>query len=185
MLNLVDLPGFKYGNPPAVSLWYGLWCPLTDCFILVSYDLKQLKQIQALTVSKLLTVLVELDPQLYQNNTIDNLCACDWTLTDSEAINFTLVLKKEFCYNSVKQIQPSVLKNPQQVKKIQTWFIFVWYWVDYIDRCLSNSFNELVASVFDISTVGVFQKEIYKILLLEHDPSTAEEKIKKVLTNHV
>lgn len=185
MQNLENLPGFKYGTPPVITPWYGLWSPLTDCFILVGYDIQQLKKIQALTVSKLLTVFIELDPALYQNNIIDNSCACDWTLTDSEAINFTSVLKQHFWYDGVKQICPAVCKNLAEIKKIQTWFMFVWYWIDYIDMYLSNSFNELTALAFDIANPNLLQNSIYKILLLEHEPSVAEQKIKEIITNHV
>jgi hypothetical protein len=182
VLDLVNQPGFEYGLPPeADDSWFGLWCPLLDCFLLVNHDFKLLQQIQTLTLSKILTVIVKLDSNLHKKNVIDNGCASGWTVTNPEEINFTLVLRPNFYQDKIKNIMPSTLSSPEEVYRVQTWMIFVWRWIKYIDHNISNPFVDFTGFVLDLGSNNQLQKKIYQILLLEDDPIHAENLIKQLI----
>lgn len=181
MQDLMALPEFDYGCPSFEQKWFALWCPLLDCFVLVSDNLPQLTKIQALTVSKILTVLVRLDLELHENNIIDNSCACNWTLPETEAINFTLVLRKNFHQHTVSHIIPSTIQDNEQVNQVQVWLFFVWRWIKYIENHLSDHFSDMAVSVFDCELPTPLSKNIYKILLLHTDPVEAEKHIQELI----
>ena len=184
MQNLIDLPEFDFGYPLPTQDWFGLWSPLLDCFVLVDDNLGQLRKVQALTVSKLLTVIVRLDENLHKQNIIDNSCASNWTLLDSEAINFTLALKQNFFYDTVKVLQPATTVITEEISGLLTWFLFVLYWVNRLEQQHYNPFVELTSYAFDQIYVDSKQQKIYHVLLLNDAIDQARAQIQEILTCH-
>jgi hypothetical protein len=180
VLNLIEQPGFDYGYPK-LNQKFGLWCPLFDCFLMVGHDLDQLADVQLLTSSKVITILIELDLLTTDVNIIDNEVCSLWTVTDSELINFTLIFKK---INSIPvlSIQPKSVDNPEEVNKMQVWFIFVNHWVAQLNK---QNYADLAVKfinfVMGINLPDQPKQQIYKILLLEDHIDTANNQIKQLL----
>lgn len=184
MSTLPTISGFDNGYPPSNLPWYGLWCPLLDCFLWCHYDFEKLKNTQALTFSKILTVLVQLDCKFYQQNIIDNSCAINWTLINAEAINFTLALKQNFHYRPITDLRPAkILDNPEAIE-IQHWFSLVWNCLTFINLHARNNFLDTTAIAFGVNDKNCLAQEIYKTLLLELDIAQAQSKIEKLLETH-
>jgi len=180
MLNLIDQPGFDYGYPKLTPK-FGLWCPLFDCFLMVGHDFNLLADVQLLTSSKVITILIKLDLLATDVNVIDNEVCSSWTVTDSELVNFTLIFKK---INStpILSIQPKSVDNPEEVNKMQVWFIFVNHWVSQLNE--QNNGNlavKFINFVMGINLPDQPKQQIYKILLLEDNIDTANNQIKKLL----
>lgn len=174
----------NYGYPNLIDPpWFGVWCPLLDCFLMVHHDRRQLQQLQTLTMHKILTVIVPLDSSLYKNQIIDNTCATNWTVTNPEFINFTLVLKEKFM-NYMVDIIPVEVADPCEVDRVQSWVLFVWKWLTYINTQLADPHHEFGAYI-----LGILPNQkllpIYQILLLEQDPAAAELQIQQVLDSYV
>jgi len=180
MLNLVEQPGFDYGYlKPSPKL--GLWCPLFDCFLMVGHDYNLLSDVQLLTSSKIITVLVKLDLPTVDCNLIDNEVCSMWTVLDSELINFTLVFKK---INDIPalSIKPTLVGELEEVNKIQAWFIFVSHWVTQLTvQCNSNRAITFIDFVMGNPTLDQVKQQIYKILLLEDNINTANNQINQIL----
>lgn len=180
MLNLVEQPGFDYGYPkPSPKL--GLWCPLFDCFLIVGHDYNLLSDVQLLTSSKLVTVLVKLDLTATDCNIIDNEVCSSWTLLDSELINFTLVFKK---INDIptSAIQPKLVAELEEVNKLQAWFIFVSNWVTHLtNRSNAGRAITFIDFVMGNTSVDLVKQQIYKILLLEDNVNTASSQINLII----
>jgi hypothetical protein len=180
MLNLIDQPGFDYGYPKPTTK-FGLWCPLFDCFLMVGHDFNLLSDVQLLTSSKVITMLIELDLLTADINVIDNEVCASWTVTNSELINFTLIFKK---INSIPTlpIQPKLVDFPEEVNKMQVWFIFVSHWVAQLNE--QNNADRAVKFINFVMGVNLpdqKKQQIYKILLLENDIDTANNQIKQLL----
>lgn len=175
--------GYPNFEPPH---WYGLWCPVLDCFMLVHYDLNLLLEIQLLASTKILTVPVELDIELAKQQTIDNQCCVGWTVQDPESINFT------FVYQKPKQIwpvviQPSDPKNLDESTQVQSWFVFLLEWANWLKNYpginIDTRVKNFICHVMDLPRVDYKQK-IYKILLLAKDQPQAEQELKQFLQDH-
>jgi hypothetical protein len=180
MLNLVEQPGFDYGYPkPSPKL--GLWCPLFDCFLMVGHDYNILSDVQLLTSSKIITILIQLNLPATESNIIDNEVCSSWTLLDSESINFTFVFKK---INDVptSEIQPKLVVDLEEVNKLQVWFIFVNNWVTHLShRSNSNRAIKFIDFVMGNPTPDQVKQQIYKILLLEDSINIANNQINQLL----
>ena len=173
-----------YGYPNLIDPpWFGVWCPLLDCFLMVHYNLEQLRRLQTLTMHKILTVILPLDTNLYKNQIIDNTCASKWTVVNPEFINFTMILKEKFLKSTV-DIMPVEVVNPSEVDRVQSWLLFVWKWLTYIDTTLADTHHDFSAYILGI-TPNQKLLPIYQILLLEQDPTLAESQIQKVLASYV
>jgi hypothetical protein len=181
MLNLVEQPGFDYGYPKS-NPKLGLWCPLFDCFLMVGDDYNHLADIQLLTSSKILTMLVELEISSNDSNMIDNEVCSNWTIPEPESINFTLVFKKINTGVPSFPISAKVLNNPEEVNKIQVWFTFVSSWVTQLNnRSKLNRAIKFINFVMDINPDDQLKQKIYKILLLGDDCDTINKQIKQLL----
>ncbi len=180
MQSLIELPEFSYGYPPPKAEWFGLWSPVLDCFLLVDNNCLYLKKTQALTFSKVLTVIVSLDEKLYKNNIIDNSCASAWTLLDADATNFTLRYDESFPKKIIESLQSSQINNCAEVSQIQSWFIFVLYWIKKIET-VDDPFVSLANFAFDGNLKGTVQQQIYHTLMLENNPDVARTCINKIM----
>jgi hypothetical protein len=179
MQNLVDLPGFEWGTPKSDQ--FGLWCPLLDCFVLVYHDIAVLRKIQTLTTAKILTCFVRFNEDIQKKTYMANTIASNWTIEDPTSISFTPALVN----NSVHPLTivvPSVLRDPEEVNRFQTWLIFVLKWILWIDHQQRDRAN-FTASILglDHGTQMQLHKKIYQILLLENDPSQAETLINQAI----
>ena len=180
MQNLVELPEFSHGYPSPRPDWFGLWSPVLDCFLLVDDNFLHLKKTQALTFSKVLTVIVKLDEKLYKNNVIDNSCASAWTLLDTDTINFYLRCDQSFPEKTIENLQSSKINNCVKVNQIQAWFIFVLHWTKKIET-VDDPFVSLATLAFDGNLKGTVQQQIYHTLMLENDTDVARSCINKIL----
>jgi hypothetical protein len=173
-----------YGYPNLIDPpWFGVWCPLLDCFLMVHYNLEQLQRLQTLTMHKILTVILPLDTSLYKNHIIDNTCASKWTVVNPEFINFTMILKEKFLKSPV-DIMPVEVTDPHEVDRVQSWILFVWRWLTHIDQKLTDPHHEFGAYVLGMEPDQKLLP-IYQILLIEQDPALAELQIQQVLASHV
>jgi len=172
MQNLVDLPGFEWGGPSSDQ--FGLWCPLLDCFVLVHQDLAILRKIQVLTTAKILTCFVQFNEEIQKKTYMANTIASNWTVEDSTSIPFTPALIGSKIYQ-LTSVVPSALRDPAEVNRFQTWLIFVFKWIRWMDYQQPIRIN-LIKNIFDLDHDNQPQlhKKIYQILLLEHDPLQAE-----------
>ena len=180
MQSLIELPEFSYGYPPLKAEWFGLWSPVLDCFLLVDNNFLHLTKTQVLTFSKVLTVIVGLDEKLAKNNVIDNSCASAWTLLDPDTTNFTLRCDNSFPEKIIKNLQSSQINNCVEVNQIQSWFIFVLYWIKKIETVDDLSVS-IATFVFDGNLKGTVQQQIYHTLMLENNPDVARSYINKIL----
>jgi hypothetical protein len=137
------------------------------------------------------TVIVGLDEKLAKNNVIDNSCASAWTLLDPDTTNFILRCGNSFsnftlrCGNSfpekiIKNLQSSQINNCVEVSQIQSWFIFVLYWIKKIET-VDDLWVSLATFVFDGNLKGTVQQQIYHTLMLENNPDVARSYINKIL----
>jgi hypothetical protein len=100
---------------------------------------------------------------------------------DSELINFTLIFKK-INFIPKSSIQPKVLDNPEEVNKIQTWFVFVNYWVSRLYHHPNhNRAVEFINFVMNVGPQDHTKQQIYKILLISDDINFASNQIKQLL----
>ena len=180
MQSLIELPEFSYGYPPLKAEWFGLWSPVLDCFLLVDNNFLHLTKTQVLTFSKVLTVIVGLDEKLAKNNVIDNSCASAWTLLDPDTTNFTLRCGNSFPEKIIKNLQSSQINDCVEVNQIQSWFIFVLYWIKKIETVDDLSVS-IATFVFDGNLKGTVQQQIYHTLMLENNPDVARSYINKIL----
>jgi hypothetical protein len=166
--------GYPTFEPPK---WYGLWCPTLDCFLFVHFDLDLLLEIQLLASSKILTVPVNLDIELAKNNTLDNSCCINWTVTDPEKINFTFVYQKQDQIWSV-DVQASKLRDIAEAQKVHAWFMFLLDWICWIDdnSAINNRVKNFINYVLELQEPDLKQK-IYKILLLSATQQEATDQI--------
>jgi hypothetical protein len=179
MLNLVEQPGFDYGYPKP-NPKFGLWCPLFDCFLMVGHDFMLLSDVQLITNSKILTVLVELD-SLTNPNIIDNEVCASWTIQDSNLINFTLIFKK---IDSVPKfsICAKVLNNLEEVNQMQVWFTFVSGWVTKLNNNFRlNRAIKFINVVMNIEPCDQVKQQIYKLLLLGNDIELVNQQINHLI----
>lgn len=177
--NLTDLPGFEWGTPP--SYQFGLWCPLLDCFVLVYHDIVVLRKIQTLTTAKILTCLVRFDEEIRKKTQMANTIASNWTIEDPTSISFTPALVNNKVY-PLTGVVPSVLRDPAEVNRFQTWLIFVLKWILWVDHQQQDRVNFTTSILgLDHDTQLQLYKKIYQILLLENDPSQAETLIDQAI----
>jgi hypothetical protein len=180
MKSLTDLPEFAYGYPSTREC-YGLWSPLLDCFILIDDNVRHLEKVQALTVGKILTVLVKLDEKLYQENIIDNSCASNWTISEFETINFTLVTKRYVGSHIVTKLIPAEISKVSEAHDFQAWFMFVLHWVKKIEAEFADPFLQLPALAFGDTSVFSIQQKIYRTLLLFQNIDHARQTINDIV----
>jgi hypothetical protein len=150
---------------------------------MVHHNLGQLQRLQTLTIHKILTVILPLDTSLYKNRIIDNTCASKWTVADPEFINFTMVFKEKFLKSTV-DIIPVEVTDPHEVDRVQSWILFVWGWLTYINTKLVDPYHEFGACVLGIAPDQKLLP-IYQILLIEQDPASAELQIQQILASYV
>jgi hypothetical protein len=173
-----------YGYPNLIDPpWFGVWCPLLDCFLMVHYNYGQLQRLQTLTMHKILTVILPLNTSLYENHIIDNTCASKWTVVNPEFINFTMILKEKFLKSTV-DIMPIEVIDTTEVDRVQAWMLFVWKWLTYIDTTLVDLHHEFGAYILGMAPDQKLLP-IYQILLIEQDPVLAELQIQQVLDSYV
>ena len=180
MQSLIELPEFNYGYPPSKAEWFGLWSPVLDCFLLVDNNFLHLKKTQALTFAKVLTVIVNLDEKLYKNSIIDNSCASAWTLLDADTTNFALRCDQSFPEKIIENLQSSQINNCAEVSQVQSWFIFVLYWIKKIE-IVDDMFVSLATFAFDGNLKGTVQQQIYQTLMLENNTEVARACINKIM----
>jgi hypothetical protein len=184
MLDLSIQPGFDYGVLQEKELeWFGLWCPLLDCFLLVHRDFELLRRIHLLAMSKILTVIVNLNPELGKQNLIDNSCASLWTVPNPEEINFTMIFKEKSYVKSIESIIPKIVNNPEEVNIFQSWLIFLMKWVKYIDS-ISRPDREFMEYVMGYPAADNIKQKIYQALVIENDIMTAENLIHELIRNN-
>ena len=174
-------PMVEYGYPDLDPVWYGLWSPRFDCFVMVNWNLETLTEIQILASSKIVTRIVELDKNLYRNKIIDNYCCHNWTSVDPEITKFTSF------YNSVPPKCQIVEKNNKQhdpeIVKIQSWLNLSLYAINKLKSL--TTIKIFVENLFDLPQPTDPRKQIYKILLLTQDFEYAKNQIQQILQNHV
>jgi hypothetical protein len=178
--SLIELPEFSYGYPSTGPEWFGLWSPVLDCFLLVGDNFLHLKKTQALTFSKVLTVIVKLDEKLAKNNVIDNSCASAWTLLDPDTINFNLRFHQKFPEKIIENLQPSQINSCAKVNQLQSWFIFVLHWIKKIET-FDDPFVSLATFAFDGNLKGTVTQQIYHTLMLENNSDVARSCINRIL----
>lgn len=157
--------GFEYGYPDdSPKPWYGLWNPNYDCFLWVSFDLRNIEMLQMLMSTKALTKIVGLDPSLYKNNIIDNTCCISWTIDDVQ-IGFNEVYKN---YNTIEisSIKQKDHANPKAVE-LQDWIMMLNKWIRLVENN-TNRFDNFLATVMGCDPGSDFSL-IYRILLLGVD----------------
>lgn len=176
----IDL-GYPTQEPPK---WYGLWCPLLDCFMFVHWNLDLLLELQLLSSSKVLTVPVELNIKLAETNALDNSCCINWTVTNPEKINFTFVYQKPNQIWPV-EVQLSKLRDQTETKEVHNWFMFLLKWVDWIknNSSINNRVKNFISYVMQLSEPD-FKQKIYKILLLANNQTEANEQINHLINEH-
>jgi hypothetical protein len=185
MSDLSDLPGFEYGFPlEPEKKWFGLWCPLFDCFLLVGHNFEILQKIQTLSIGKIITIIIKLDYDLCENKIIDNTCTTNWTLAEHEILNFTMVTKLSFHNDKTYSIVPKNVTNLEEIKKVQVWLIFLMRWIKYIELSLSEPIIDFTGFILEDYTASQLQRQIYQVLLLEDQPTQAEAKINQLLGNY-
>jgi hypothetical protein len=178
--NLIELPEFGYGYPSPNPEWFGLWSPVLDCFLLVDDNFIYLKKTQALAFSKMLTVLVKLDKKLYKNNVIDNSCASAWTLLGPDTINFYSQCGLSFPEKIIENLQPSMIDNFAEVNQIQSWFMFIMFWIKKIET-INDPTVSLANFAFDGNLKGTVQQQIYHTLMVENNLDLARIRINEIL----
>jgi hypothetical protein len=177
---------FDFGYPTPQSLhWFGLWSPVLNCFIMVHHNLDLLEKVRMLGTSKLMlkTVKISVDESL--NNKLDNQCCDNWTIESIEKVDFGSLYRME---NQDIPMVSVVLRNKDQIStcetdvaqdvlQVKSWFMFLLKWTKILEMH-RNKYTDFLAQV-----VGYYSEipEIYRILLLEEDPKTAEKKIKNLL----
>ena len=180
MQDFTDQPIVEYGYPDLDPVWYGLWSPRFDCFVMVHWNLESLTEIQILSSSKIVTRIVELDKDLYKNKIIDNYCCHNWTSVDPEITKFNSF------YNRVPPKCQIVEKNTQhdpEILQIQSWLNLSLYAINKLK--LLPKIKMLVEHLFDLPQPTDPRKQIYKILLLTQDFEMAKNQIQQILENHV
>lgn len=179
MLNLTEQPGFDYGY---ANSNFGLWCPLFDCFLLVGHDQNLLREVQLLISSKILTIIIELELEHLNKNIIDNEICSNWTIENTELVNFTLTFKNN-SMSPKSKIIPKQLDDPEEVNCMQIWITFVIYWINYLKNIEKQNYvKTFVNFVFFLNNdTNVLKQKIYKILLINDNIELSQEEIKKIL----
>jgi hypothetical protein len=170
----------EYGYPDLDPIWYGLWSPRFDCFVMVHWNLETLTEIQILTSSKIVTRIVELDKELYKKSIIDNYCCHNWTSVDPELTKFNSF------YNRIPPKCQIVANNKDidpELVEIQSWLNLCLYCINKLK--LLPKIQLFVENLFDLPHHTDPKKQIYKILLLSQDFNTAKNQIQHILQNHV
>jgi hypothetical protein len=170
---------FDYGYPDDPKTpWFGLWCPILDCFLMVSFDLSLLEKLQMLMSSKTILQLVRLDPITYENNQIDNECCYHWTIELGIDIKFNSTYKN---YKEIPKCQITQRNTDVKDLKLREWIWFLHKWVR-ITRGVDNRIENFLQDVlnYEKTETHVISK-IYKELLLGDDSQIVENNIASVL----
>ena len=178
MQDFTNQLGFEYGYPDLDPAWYGLWSPRFDCFVMVHWDLDLLKNIHFLSSSKILTAIVELDKELYQKNIVDNTCCQNWTCLYPETTNFLALYKSISPRLPSSQIVPTQKDPDPEVFQMKIWLHYILYCIKKIHN---HSIQSKVENLFDLEQSPDIKKQIYKLLLLTDDLTTAKKYISKIL----
>jgi hypothetical protein len=179
MLNLTEQLGFDYGY---ANSNFGLWCPLFDCFLLVGHDQNLLSEVQLLISSKILTIIIELELGHLNKNIIDNEICSNWTIENTELVNFTLTFKDN-SMSPKSKIIPKQLDDPEEVNRMQIWITFVIYWIKYLKNIEKQNYVKTFVNFvfFSNNNTNRLKQKIYKILLINDNIELSQEEIKKIL----
>jgi hypothetical protein len=80
-MNLLQDKNPYWGYPPDKNQsYYGLWCPVFNCFVFTHYNANLLQRIRWILTSKILTVIIKFEDHVAEQNLIDNTCCQNWTL---------------------------------------------------------------------------------------------------------
>ena len=173
MIQFENLPGFEYGHPPEYQTpWYGLWTPVLDCFVYVSFDLELIRKIQLLTTNKIPLTIVKLSADLYKSNTIDNTCCENWTIDDLETVDFHDFYPLNY-FPLCQQIKTATCTDPNIIS-FKLWIIFLTKWIRKIQK-IDHHYKHFVFEIFDVddgrrATI----KKIYQLLLFGEDVDEVE-----------
>lgn len=160
--------------------WYGLWSPTLDCFVLVHHNLDFVQDLQFLASNKLLTVIVSIDQDLINRNVIDNSCCINWTVKDSEKINFTLIYQKPNAEYKVDLVASQV-QDKQEAQAVASWFMFALGWVSWAKQHVrDNRSRYFISYVLDLPFRDV-KKEIYRVIMLAETQQQAQHEISNLL----
>jgi len=104
-------------------------------------------------------------------------------VVNPEFINFTMILKKEFLKSDI-DIMPVEVIDQHEVDRVQSWILFVWKWLTYIDKKLADPHHEFGEYILGIAPDQKLLP-IYQILLIEQNPALAELQIQQILDSYV
>jgi len=160
---------FDYGYPDYKKVrWYGLWAPTLDRFLIVHHDLPVLMRTQFLMTTKILCKILELDPELYENNIVDNTCCHQWTVMDSSESRFNMMYKDDKKNPSVK-IHHVGTSTESDIVYLQDWAMFLLHWSKTLAP-LDNPYERFVTNIFGIpGENSSLIDQIYQTLLLGED----------------
>jgi hypothetical protein len=99
---------------------------------------------------------------------------------DADTINFYLRCDQSFPEKIIENLQSSQINNCAEVNQIQSWFIFVLYWIKKIET-IDDPFVSLATFAFDGNLKGTVQQQIYHTLMLENNTDVARSCINKIL----
>ena len=184
MQNLMSLPGYDHGYPDPDPKWWALWSPKFDCFVLVHCDFSILTTARALTISKIFTVIVELDTDLYKKNIIDNSCCQNWTVVNPALIEINNIdrWKKISKCNVIKSTDNSAESD---IFQIQSWFIFILYCLKKLKKYERvNKEFDIVEEIFDSTQRKNIKEQLFQILFLNEDLESAQKQVEQLFSNY-
>jgi len=184
MQNLISLPGYDPGYPDPEPKWWALWSPKFDCLVLVHWDFNILNTARILTISKIVTHIVELDTDLYKNNIIDNSCCQNWTVENPALIEINN-LDRWKTIPKCNVIESNDNSAKSDIFQTQSWFIFILYCLKKLENHegIHTAFG-LVEEIFDLTKRKNIKKQLFQILLLNEDLDLAKKQVAQLFSNY-
>jgi hypothetical protein len=189
MQNLTSWTEFDIGHPSTEPLWYALWSPKFDCFVLTHWDLSLVETTKLLCNTKIITQTVELDPELYQKNIIDNTCCHNWTIEspaqmqlNNSFMGSTPVLDPAVRgFPKVNVIETVARGTESEISQAQNWFIFV---LHCLKKLRQSEIQDLAEHIFNLPNSKNIKKQVLSTLLLSEDLDLAQKQVDKLFSNY-
>lgn len=187
---MVDFKYFDYGKPNPEL--YGLYEPVSDCFLIVYESLEVLLEVKYILSSKYTLFPIRLDQvNNFTTNLIDNSCCENWSFTNNKDISMRHLLfdvKNIYVANSVSK---TTNKSNFDIVSEKKWALFCLYWLIFLKKLSSNysKLDEFLNSFLELSELSGdgalikdnIKKSILRSLYLGNDINQVEKEIESLI----
>lgn len=190
---ITDFKYFHWGLYPANSPVYGLYEPITDCFLLILNSLETARTLKYILSSRYAIYLCRLDSASnFSSDLIDNSCCENWSfankdkdlIIDQNLLNSEIITVEELCRSASKKVW--------DIDKEKRWCLFCQYIVQHFIENPHSQYSQIMGVVsrflkfeefYNDMTAMELQHKILPVLYFGSDVSVASQEIKQIVAD--